>query len=205
MKIYKPRKWFTYTRLGILFIMIFTLSRTTNVVYSSITTDNSNENKALEHKIIDENKEDIYYEENSVLKKYLDKPEKGFTLTNTNNKYEISREDYNLLVAIIASESNRFKDDILAVTSVILNRSDLSGKTPLEVVTSPGQFSGYLDGYYLRYLDENGELLPNTYLVQEVVNDALAGVRNNQYYSFRSWNSYFYSDNYIMEYGNRYN
>ena len=28
---------------------------------------------------------------------------------------------------------------------------------------------------------------------------------NNKYYSFRSWNSYYYGENYIVEYGNRFN
>lgn len=204
-KIYKPKKWFTYTRLSLIFVVIFALSKTTNVVYNSITIENDNEEKALVHKVIDDNKEDIYLEENSVLKKYLSLPEKGFEVTNNNNKYELSISDFNLLVAVISAESNRFRDDILAVTSVILNRSDLSGKSPIEVITSRGQFSGYLDGYYLRYLNADGTLTPNTQLVQEVVNDALNGVRNNHYYSFRSWGSYTYSDNYINEYGNRYN
>ena len=204
-KRYKPKKWFTYTRLGLIFVVIFALSKTTNVVYSSITAENNNEVKALEHKVIDENKEDIYIEENSVLKKYMNLPEKGFEVTNNNNKYELSPSDFNLLVAVIAAESNRYKDDILAVSSVILNRSDLSGKSPIEVITSRGQFSGYLDGYYLRYLNADGSLTPNTSVVQEVVTDALNGVRNNRYYSFRSWGTYFYSDNYIADGGNRYN
>ncbi len=204
-KRYKPKKWFAYTRLGLIFVVIFALSKTTNVVYSSITAENNNEVKALEHKIIDENKEDIYIEENSVLKKYMNLPEKGFEVTNNNNKYELSQSDFNLLVAVIAAESNRYKDDILAVSSVILNRSDLSGKSPIEVITSRGQFSGYLDGYYLRYLNADGSLTPNTSVVQEVVTDALNGVRNNRYYSFRSWGTYSYSDNYIADGGNRYN
>ena len=204
-KRYKPKKWFTYTRLGLIFVVIFALSKTTNVVYSSITAENNNEAKALEHKVIDENKEDIYIEENSVLKKYLSMPEKGFEVSINNNKYEVSSSDYNLLVAVVAAESNRYMDDVLAVSSVILNRSDLSGKSPIDVITSRGQFSGYLDGYYLRYLNEDGTLTPNTTMVQEVVSDALNGVRNNHYYSFRSWGSDFYSDNYIAEGGNRYN
>ena len=46
-KRYKPKKWFTYTRLGLIFVVIFALSKTTNVVYSSITAENNNEAKAL--------------------------------------------------------------------------------------------------------------------------------------------------------------
>jgi len=205
VKRYKPKKWFIYTRLFVVFMVIFTLGRTTNVVYDVITVENKNEEKALDLAVIEDNKEDIYYEENPVLAKYLSLPEKGFNVTNTNMKYEISSEDYNLLVAVVSSESNKQRDDILAVTSVILNRCDASGKSPVEVITARGQFSGYLDGYYARYLNGDGSLTANTYLVQEVVTDALNGIRNNSYYSFRSWGTYSYSDNYITEYGNRFN
>ena len=205
MKKYKPKKWFTYTRLFMVFMIIFALGRTTNVLYSVVDSKNQNEKKALDHKVIAENKEDIYYEENPILTKYLNVPEKGFVVTNTNAKYVLSQEDYNLLVAVVSSESNKQKDDIMAVISVILNRCDRSGKTPVEVITAPGQFSGYLDGYYLRYLNVDNTLKSNTTLVQEVVNDALNGVRNNNYYSFRSWGSTYYSENYVVEYGNRFN
>ena len=205
MKKYKPKKWFTYTRLFMVFMIIFALGRTTNVLYSVVDSKNQNEKKALDHKVIAENKEDIYYEENPILTKYLNVPEKGFVVTNTNTKYVLSQEDYNLLVAVVSSESNKQKDDIMAVISVILNRCDRSGKTPVEVITAPGQFSGYLDGYYLRYLNADNTLKSNTTLVQEVVNDALNGVRNNNYYSFRSWGSTYYSENYVVEYGTRFN
>lgn len=205
MKKYKPKKWFTYTRLFIVFMIIFTLGRTTNVVYNVVNAKDENENKALEHKVIAENKEDIYYEENPVLTKYLSIPEKGFVVSNNNTKYSLSTEDFNLLVAVVSSESNKKLDDIMAVMSVVLNRCDRSGKTPVEVITAPGQFSGYLQGYYRNYLNADNTLKSNTTLVQEVVNDALNGVRNNKYYSFRSWNSYYYGENYIVEYGNRFN
>ena len=108
-------------------------------------------------------------------------------------------------MAVVSSESNKKLDDIMAVMSVILNRCDRSGKTPVEVITAPGQFSGYLQGYYRNYLNADNTLKSNTTLVQEVVNDALNGVRNNKYYSFRSWNSYYYGENFIVEYGNRFN
>ena len=204
MKKYKPKKWFIYTRLVIVFGIIFALGRTTNVVYSVIQAPNQNEKKALDVHVIEDNKQDIYYEENEVLKKYLNLPEKGFEVTNNNRKYELNNEDFVLLVSVVSSESNKTVDDNLAVMSVILNRSDNSGKTPIEVITARGQFSGYLDGYYKRYLNGDGTLTANTALVQEVVTDALNGVRNNHYYSFRSWNTYSYSDNYISEYGNRF-
>lgn len=205
VKKYKPKKWFTYTRLIFVFMVIFALGRTTDHVYEVIQSPNQNEQKALDVAVIEDNKEDIYVEENSTLAKYLSVPERGFVVTEGNRKYELSESDYNLLVAVISSESNKQRDDILAVTSIILNRSDGSGKSPVEVVSAPNQFTGYLAGHYLRYMNEDGSLTANTALVQEVVSDALNGIRNNSYYSFRSWNSYSYSDNYIVEFGNRFN
>ena len=204
MKKYKPKTWFIYARLFIVFVIIFAVGRATNVVYDVISATNENEKKALDVAVIEYNKEDIFLEENSVLAKYLSLPEKGFVVTNNNKKYELTNEDYNLLVAVVASESNKTEDDILAVMSVILNRCDGSGKNPIEIITAKGQFSGYLHGYYLRYMNADGSLTSNTSVVQEVVNDALEGVRNNNYYSFRSWNTYSYSENYISEYGNRF-
>lgn len=204
MKKYKPKKWFIYARLFVVFIIIFALGRTTNVVYEVISAPNQNELKALDVAVIEENKEDIFTEENSVLASYLSLPEKGFVVTDNNLKYELSASDYNLLVAVISSESNKTRDDILAVASVILNRCDGSGKSPVQVVSAPGQFTGYLAGHYKRYMNADGSLTPNTALVQEVVSDALNGIRNNTFYSFRSWNSYSYSENYISERGNRF-
>ena len=56
MKKYKPKKWFTYTRLFMVFMIIFALGRTTNVLYSVVDSKNQNEKKALDHKVIAENK-----------------------------------------------------------------------------------------------------------------------------------------------------
>lgn len=203
MKRYKPKTWFIYTRLFVVFLIIFALSRTTNVVYSIVSTDNNNEAKALEHAVIEDNKEDIYYAENPVMAKYTNVPEKGFNVTNDNIKYTLSEEDYNLLVAVISGECNKnYVDDILAVTSVILNRSD-NGYSPVEVISRPGQFAVYFEGLYYKYLPGGSDYY-RTALVQEVVTDALNGIRNNDYYNFRSWNSYSYSDNYVVEGGNRF-
>mgnify|MGYP003298689474 CR=1 FL=1 len=201
---YKPKKWFIYTRLIVLFLVIFTFGRTTNVVYSAIESKNYNEEKKLSQNVMIENKQDIYLEENPVLTKYLNMPEKGFEVTNNNKTYEISEEDYNLFIAVVASESHSNKDDILAVLSVILNRSDNADMNPVDIIKRPGQFSGYLQGHYLKYLNEDGSLKSNTELVQEVSKDALNGVRNCTYTGFRSWYMESYSDNYIAYKGNRF-
>ena len=201
---YKPKKWFSYTRLAVVFLIIFTLGNTTNAQYNVIKTNNANSNKAIDYSVIEENKEEIFIQENPVLAKYENLPEKGFVVRDGNTKYELTNDEYNFFVAVVASESHTNINDILAVMSVILNRSDALGKSPVEVVTSPGQFAGYFDDCYLRFLNDDGSLMSSTALVQEVVDDALNGIRNNYYYSFRSWGSTMYSDNYIAYMGNRF-
>lgn len=202
----KPKKWFIYSRLIAVFVVIFSFGTTTRAVSTSLfTSSNSNDDKKLSQAVILENKEELYVEENPVLTKYLSVPEKGFVVTNTNQKYTIPEEQYDFFLSVVASESHTNPDDILAVMSVILNRADAGGVSPVDVVTRPGQFSGYLDGHYLKYLDENGKLLSSVSIVEDVVTDALNGVRNNNYYGFRSWWVESYSDNYIAWGGNRFN
>ena len=202
----KPKKWFIYSRLIAVFVVIFSFGTTTRAVSTSLfTSSNSNDDKKLSQAVILENKEELYVEENPVLTKYLSVPEKGFVVTNTNQKYTIPEEQYDFFLSVVASESHTNPDDSLAVMSVILNRADAGGVSPVDVVTRPGQFSGYLDGHYLKYLDENGKLLSSVSIVEDVVTDALNGVRNNNYYGFRSWWVESYSDNYIAWGGNRFN
>ena len=156
--------------------------------------------KIAEKEIIEEEKINVY------IDKYISDPSKGFNVTEGNNTYSLTNEEIVLLSAVIASEANRNSiDDTLAVASVILNRADLKGISPIDVITAPGQFSGSLGDYYLRYIDENGSLKNVSDAFINTVYDSLNGVRNNMYYSFRSWSTTGYSDNYIVEYGNRYN
>ena len=205
MKKYKPKKWFIYARMLGVFLIIFTFGKTTDVVYDVLKTNNNNDSKKLSQAVMIDNKEEIYVEENPVLLKYTSLPEKGFVVTTDNQTYTIADEDYNTFIAIVASESHTNRDDILAVMSVILNRSDSSGVAPIDVLKRPGQFAGYFNGCYYRYLNEDGSLTASTALVEEVVHDALNGVRNNNYYGFRSWSTTSYSDNYIAYMGNRFN
>lgn len=204
MKKYKPKKWFIYTRIIAVFICIFFFSRTTNEVYKEITVNNDNDTKSLKKEVIISNKEEIYVAENPILNEYTSIPELGFNVTLGNKKYDLSLSDYDLLVAVVASESNVYKDDILAVMSVILNRADAKNISPIDVITAKGQFSGYLGGHYLKYMNSDGSLTSKTAHIQEVVSDALNGLRNNNYYSFRSNWVVDYSDNLIVPKGNRY-
>lgn len=137
---------------------------------------------------------------------YLSKSEKGFTLTYDNKKYNLNQQDKELLMAIVAAEANKSsKDDCLAVVSVILNRCENSrwvashGSNPISQATAPNQFVVYQNGTYKKYL--NGNVNDN---VKNAVEDALNGLRNCEYLSFRSNASTSYSSNMIDASGNRY-
>ena len=127
---------------------------------------------------------------------YVSKPALGFNVTTDNKTYELTEEEFGILAAVVSCEANKnSKDDILAVMSVILNRADSSRypNDPVSVVAAPYQFSCY----------KGSSITPST-TVAQVMRDALNGVRNNNYYGFRSWQLVSYSDNYIVERGNRY-
>ena len=127
---------------------------------------------------------------------YTSIPALGFNVTTDNKIYELSDEEFGILAAVVSCEAKKnSKDDVLAVMSVILNRAD-SGRypnDPVSVVAAPYQFSCY-----------KGKSIEASDLVASVMRDALNGVRNNGYYGFRSWQTTSYSDNYIVDGGNRY-
>ena len=139
------------------------------------------------------------------ISKYHNNVENGFEVTTGNLTYDLCEEDIELLCAIVAAESDQSYDDALAVVSTILNRCETSnwinchGRDPIAQVTAPNQYTVYQLGTYEKYMDGNA---PET--VQQAVADALAGVRNHNYTSFRSNVSTEYSDNMITETGNRY-
>ena len=149
------------------------------------------------------------------VSKYKSNPALGFVVTDDNRQFELSQEDFDLVVAIVSAEYEKSRDDALAVISVILNRCDSprwsnwAGKTPREQVTKPNQFEVYTIKSYLKYMPDGSQY--NTLhrqLATEAVTDAMNGIRNNKYESFRSWsyitNGDYYSYNYIVEGGNRY-
>lgn len=122
---------------------------------------------------------------------YISKPALGFNVTTGNRTYSLSDSDFNIVAGVVACEANKSsKDDVLAVMSVILNRADRRGMSPVQVVSQPYQFSCY---------SHPGD--PST--VASIVNDALNGIRNNSYDSFNGWYTSV-SNNYIVEYGNRF-
>lgn len=217
MKAYKPERNRTFYKIICLICICILINGITfKYEKENIVTRNENLRKNIERSYITEEFLIAEIESKKIESakkaleaapdKYKSLPEKGFNITKGNKTYELSSSDFILLAAVLASEANKNSiDDILAVSSVILNRADTKGISPITVVTAPGQFSGYLDGYYLRYIDANGNLRNVNQSLIDTLNDALSGIRNNHYYSFRSWSTTRYSQNYITEYGNRYN
>lgn len=103
---------------------------------------------------------------------YISKPGLGFVVTTDNRTYSLGDGDFNIVAGVVACEAAG-KDDALAVMSVILNRADARGLTPVGVVAQAGQFSCY---------NHPGD--PNRYA--SVVRDALNGIRNNNYHGFNN-------------------
>ena len=142
---------------------------------------------------------------NIDVSKYKNNLEAGFEVTVGNLAYELSEEDIELLCAIVAAESDKSYDDALAVITTILNRCEhpdwinSHGTDPIAQATAPNQFVVFQHGSYKTYMDGKA---PDT--VKEAVMDALAGVRNHEYLSFRSNGTTSYSDNMISPTGNRY-
>ncbi len=150
-------------------------------------------------------KKGIKDDPNIDISKYSNNLEAGFEVTTGNLTYDLCEEDIELLCAIVAAESDKSYDDALAVVSTILNRCETSnwinvyGRDPIAQVTAPDQYVVYQHGTYEKYMNDNA---PEA--VKQAVADALAGVRNNNYTTFRSNGLTEYSDNMITETGNRY-
>ncbi len=103
---------------------------------------------------------------------YISKPELGFVVTTDNRTYSLGDGDFNIVAGVVACEAAG-KDDALAVMSVILNRADARGLSPVGVVAQAGQFSCY-------------NHLGNPAKYSDVVTDALNGIRNNNYHNFNN-------------------
>ena len=125
---------------------------------------------------------------------YISKPGSGFNVTTGNTTYSLSGSDFVAVSAVINCEGTS-KDDMLAVASVILNRADARGQTPLQVVSAAGQFT-----CYTMYVNGSASSSGGS---DQVLTDALNGIRNNNYHSFNGMYSGV-SDNYIVSNGNRF-
>ena len=143
--------------------------------------------------------------------KYIDRENMGFKVTEGNKQYSLSDYEFDVVVAVVAGEFDKNKDDALAVMSVILNRCDSAkwskwaGSSPYSQVIRAGQFEVYFAGYYLAYMPDGSRYGGEKYNVaKQAVIDGLNGIRNNNYLGFRAWHVSSYSDKYIVDGGNRY-
>lgn len=106
----------------------------------------------------------------------------GVVLTGYNGT-SLSQEDYDLVCAIVEHEAGSTYESALAVMSCVMNRVDANGygNNPVSVLTAPGQFASYLDGYYKQFLGNSSSV------VRQAVNDCLSGKRSHNYLNFRSY------------------
>ena len=143
--------------------------------------------------------------------KYIDNIAMGFEVTEGNKNYDLSEDEFNVVVAVVAGEFGSDMNDALGVVSVILNRCDSStwvnwaGNTPYKQVIKSGQFEVYFKGYYKSYMPGGKHYGGSKYqIAKQAVIDGFNGIRNNSYLGFRSWHSTGYSNKYIISGGNRY-
>ena len=145
------------------------------------------------------------------VSKYLSNEDMGFKVTDDNKEYELTDDEFNVVVAVVAGEFGKDLNDALGVVSVILNRCDSktwtswAGKTPYTQVIKKGQFEVYEKGYYLSYMPGGSKYGSSKYeIAKQAVIDGLNGIRNNEYLGFRAWYLSNYSSKYIVSGGNRY-
>ena len=143
--------------------------------------------------------------------KYISNESMGFLVTEGNKEYNLSEDEFNVVVAVVAGEFGSDMNDALGVVSVILNRCDSStwinwaGNTPYKQVIRAGQFEVYGKGYYHAYMPGGKSYGSSKYnIAKQAVIDGFNGIRNNEYLGFRSWYSTGYSDKYVVSGGNRY-
>ena len=170
----------------------------------------------IEEEEIDEEVEEEKTSESSPLvsvdaEKYIDNIAMGFEVTEGNKEYSLTDDEFNVVVAVVAGEFGSNLNDALGVVSVILNRCDSdtwvrwAGNNPYKQVIKKGQFEVYQKGYYLSYMPNGKNYGGAKYQVaKQAVIDGLNGIRNNNYFGFRSWYSTGYSDKYVVSGGNRY-
>ena len=162
----------------------------------------------------EENKQEEVIESTPLVSldssKYRSVEAKGFVVTDNNKTYSLSDYEFNVVVAVVAGEGGNNLDDALGVVSVILNRCESNqwgylGSSPYSQVTAAGQFSVYLENIYLKYMPGGSSYGGSIYNnAKQAVIDGFNGIRNNNYLGFRAWFINGYSDNYIVENGNRY-
>ncbi|MEG0310611.1 MAG: G5 domain-containing protein [Eubacterium sp.] len=102
--------------------------------------------------------------------------------TKKPNNTEAIGSDFDLICAIVAHEGGPSYEGALAVISCVMNRVDTGGGSAASVLTAPGQFASYLDGYYTKFMGNAPDY------VQKAVRDCMeGGIRSHNYKNFRSY------------------
>lgn len=93
-------------------------------------------------------------------------------------------QDFDIICAIVAHEGGTSYEGAMGIISCVMNRVDAGyGPDAISVLTAPGQFASYLDGYYTMYL---GGKYSNT--VKQAVIDCMEnGIRSHNYLNVRSY------------------
>ncbi len=165
-----------------------------------------------EEKVEEEKKEVVSTPLVSVdASKYINAENMGFKVTEGNKNYSLNDYEFSVVVAVVAGEFDKNRDDALAVVSVILNRCDSdkwrkwAGDSPYKQVIRAGQFEVYFSGSYQKFMPGGSGYGGEKYnIARQAVIDGLNGIRNNSYLGFRAWWVSSYSDKYIVYGGNRY-
>ena len=95
--------------------------------------------------------------------------------------WSYSASDFDLLCAITAQESSSSYQGALAVITSACNRAERRGTDPLTEYKRPNQYCYSIDTHWQKRLNGN-----YSSVVKQAVTDALNGVRNHSYTSFRS-------------------
>ena len=101
-------------------------------------------------------------------------------------KWQYSASDFDLLCAITAQECSSSYTGALAVITTACNRAQSTkwrknGTDPLSQYKAPGQFCYSIDSHWKKRLNGN-----YSSVVVQAVTDALNGVKNHNYLSFRA-------------------
>lgn len=93
-------------------------------------------------------------------------------------------QDFDTICAIVAHEGGTSYEGAMGIISCVMNRVDAGyGSNAISVLTAPGQFASYIDGYYTQYLGGN---YPDT-VKQAVIDCMEGGIRSHNYLNVRSY------------------
>ncbi len=104
-------------------------------------------------------------------------------------KFSLTSKQIDTIKATVQHEAGFNQTEVYAVMSVVINRcksGNWGASNPYSVITFPGQFASYLNGYYRQYINEN-----YADYTDQIIDEMLKGERAplHNYESFRSSSS----------------